>query len=146
MKTRRQFLLDCSTLALASGLLPTALVSASVVSPSLCAASFADFAALQGTSFAVSAPGVAAVRLKLIETKWLTSRQPQAQLAADAQNEKFTLLFQGSNQTELTQNTYTFEHPELGRLDIFLVPVPVSGSENCHYAAVFNRPVLPTIV
>jgi hypothetical protein len=78
--------------------------------------------------------------LRLIEAKWHTVRHPQAHLAADAQNEKFSLLFQSSGPVELTQNTYPFEHPALGRLDIFIVPIKVRGGACHHYEAVFNRP------
>jgi len=146
MKNRRQFLFDCSTLTVAAGLLPSALMAAAAAKMPACAADFAAFAAQQGTVFTVSSPATSPVRLKLVAAKTNPSTHPLAHLAPDARNEKFSLLFRSTGPLALTQNTYAFEHPALGRLDIFIVPVQVRGSAHSHYEAIFNCPPTETSV
>jgi hypothetical protein len=141
MKTnRRKFLVDCSTLTLAVGFLPAALATAASAKTPGRAASFADFAAQCGTVFTVSSATAQAVQLELVAVESNASKHPLAHLAPDAQNEKFTLLFRAADRAGLAQDTYMFEHPELGRQEIFIVPARVNGSEPDHYAATFNRP------
>jgi len=140
MKNRRQFLLDCSTLTLAAGLLPATLAKAAAATATSCAASFAGFTAQLGTVFSASSASTRKVRLKLVAAESNPSTHPLAHLAPDASNEKFTLIFRAIDQAGLAQATYTFEHPELGRQEIFIVPARVNGSEPDHYAATFNRP------
>ncbi len=52
--------------------------------------------------------------------------------------ENFVLVFRGVHTTQLKQGTYTFEHTQLGTLQIFIVP---AGSEANmrYYNAVFFR-------
>jgi hypothetical protein len=59
----------------------------------------------------------------------------------DGRNEKFSLVFRGSNELRLEQNTYTFSHPRLGRFDMFIVPIGCMDASSTCYEAVFNRPV-----
>jgi Domain of unknown function (DUF6916) len=140
LKSRRQFFLDCSTLTLAAGWLPAALAEAVSAKTPVRAAGFADFAAQRGTFFTVSSSARRAVRLQLLAVESNTSPRPPAHLAPDAANEKFTLIFQGAGRVGLAQATYTFDHPQLGWQEIFIVPARLDGSEQDHYAAVFNRP------
>jgi len=49
----------------------------------------------------------------------------------------FALLFNGDASAPLAQGTYPLVHPELGVLDIFLVPVG-SGPHGRLYEAIFN--------
>jgi hypothetical protein len=144
MKTRRQFLLNCSTLALAASALPTGLWAASPRSAA--AGGFESFHAQVGSVFRVENASGASVRLKLVEARQTVSRHPQAHLAPDAQNEKFALLFRGVAGGELTQDTYEFSHSELGGFLMFIVPVKVAGSEHFHYEAIFNRPRTENLV
>lgn len=55
-----------------------------------------------------------------------------------AHQERFTLLLQGPPDRFLPQATYAVEHPVLGRMDLFLVPI---GREQngFQYEAAFNR-------
>ena len=57
-----------------------------------------------------------------------------------AGNENFSLLFHGARQASLTQDTYAFEHAELGELSIFIAPVGLPAADRCCYEAVFSRP------
>ena len=50
----------------------------------------------------------------------------------------FSLYFRGSHDNPLRQNTYRFEHPQLGAFDLFIGPAGTSGSLKL-YEAVFNR-------
>jgi hypothetical protein len=49
----------------------------------------------------------------------------------------FSLVFTGPPEPVLPQALYRLEHPEMGRLDIFLVPIG-AGPEGVQYEAVFN--------
>jgi hypothetical protein len=48
----------------------------------------------------------------------------------------FSLLFTGPSEPLLAQQIYRMAHPEMGEIDIFLVPVG-SDSEGVQYEAVF---------
>ena len=51
----------------------------------------------------------------------------------------FTLTFTGAPDVVLPQRTYTLEHGELGRVEIFLVPIgPEKPGAPMRYEAVFN--------
>ncbi len=48
----------------------------------------------------------------------------------------FSLVFRGGPEEPLPQQTYPLQHAELGRVDIFLVPIG-PGKEGMGYEAVF---------
>jgi hypothetical protein len=50
----------------------------------------------------------------------------------------FSLFFNGPGEPRLAQSTYEFEHPELGRFPLFIVPGQVRGSTR-NYEAVINH-------
>ena len=50
----------------------------------------------------------------------------------------FSIFFRGSHDNFLRQNTYRFEHPQLGSFDLFIGPAGTSGNLK-QYEAVFNR-------
>jgi hypothetical protein len=50
--------------------------------------------------------------------------------------ESFRLGFESPRKTDLVQGTYQFDHENLGRFSLFLVPVRGSG---VHYEAVINQ-------
>jgi hypothetical protein len=52
--------------------------------------------------------------------------------------EPFSLLFTGDPASVLPQRIHGLEHPTLGRLDIFLVPIGPAPSGEMRYEAVFN--------
>jgi hypothetical protein len=54
------------------------------------------------------------------------------------QYENFSLLFHGAQSQPLGQGTYSFEHPQIGSFDLFIVPIAAENGQ-LHYQAVFNR-------
>jgi len=74
--------------------------------------------------------------LELIEATLLGRRK----LGEDEQSirqKPFSLLFRGPLETELPQKIYPLEHSQLGRLDIFLVPVD-RQQDGMRYEAIFT--------
>jgi hypothetical protein len=66
----------------------------------------------------------------------LTEASPQG-AADDAGRQPFTLVFSGPAEPLLEQATYPLEHPALGRLDVFLVPM-ARDATGTRYTAVFG--------
>lgn len=52
--------------------------------------------------------------------------------------ECFTLVFRGPNRTRFRQDTYTFDHPALGKFEMFITPTD-RPSKQQYYTAVINR-------
>jgi hypothetical protein len=145
MPTRRQFLRDCSVVATVASLTPTAVLAQSRrgwrgSSDQLL---FEQFAEQLNTAFSLRT-GPRTSRLRLVEANRLPATAADSE---DARNERFCLLFRGPAHEPFAQNTYAIEHPRLGRLDIFIVPIgSTEGTPHCYYEAVFNYPVHPTDV
>ena len=57
---------------------------------------------------------------------------------SDDKLEQFSLVFQGPQQQSLHQDTYCFEHPQLGCLDLFIALIG-QDQAGLYYEAVFNR-------
>jgi hypothetical protein len=57
--------------------------------------------------------------------------------APQLRREPFSLVFRGPLDAPLAQHTYTFEHPALGAIDIFIVPIAPSA-EGRLYEAIFT--------
>jgi hypothetical protein len=53
---------------------------------------------------------------------------------------QFSLFFHGPPDCVLAQSIYTFVHPELGALDIFIAPVVGSNAARIVYQACFSAP------
>ncbi|HAV35428.1 MAG TPA: hypothetical protein DCX52_03555 [Massilia sp.] len=87
----------------------------------------ADFSVQCGTAFAIA--GLNGVALDLFEALPLDSRAPDER--------RFSLMFQGPAQPALEQAIHTLEHPVLGTLAIFLVPVG-RDARGMQYQAIFN--------
>jgi len=49
----------------------------------------------------------------------------------------FSILLRGPRERALPQGTYTIDHPSLGRVELFLVPVG-QGAATIDYEAIFN--------
>jgi len=141
MLTRRDFLKGCSTLTLAASLAPISLVpkSSRTGDLSLDQISFDTFLGQQGTIFRAWPGSAPAVRLKLIEVQEYRVNCSRAHMAEDAANEKFSLLFRGSDSRKLEQNTYVFEHDNIGRFSMFIVPLRAGKDQHNYYQAIFNR-------
>ena len=143
--TRRQFLRDCSVVAIAASLTPIAVLAQSRGGRKRGANQlvFEQYAQQLNTSFSLRA-GLLYSRLLLVEAHRLPATASNAE---DARNERFYLLFRGPAHQPLGQDTYVFEHSRLGRRDIFIVPVDsTEGAPHCYYEAVFNYPIHPADV
>lgn len=138
MTSRRQFLTGCSALTLTASLAPAACFAAflPVRKVSLDQIRFADFSAQVDTVFNLAEKPL---ELKLVEAKLLPTFHPPTRMAADAGNEKFSLLFSGAKDPALTQDTYAFEHAGIGRFEMFIVPVASKDANRFYYQAIFNR-------
>jgi hypothetical protein len=142
MQTRRKFLRDCSLVAVTATLAPVAALAQNPASrigaqdwPG-----FEQFARQVNTSFVLRA-GSKTVKLLLVEASIFSAATPDSE---DAGNEKFSLLFRGPAQQPLEQDTYLFDHPRIGRLSIFIVPIGCLDTTHCYYEAIFDRPVNPS--
>jgi uncharacterized protein DUF6916 len=142
MPTRRQFLLNCSTVAVTASVTPATVFGAPFhfQEVSLEHVSFSAFAAHLNAVFHVQSASGSTVRLQLVEVQ-PTPSFPAAAAAADAANEKFSLLFRAPLKQPLEQGSYWFEHQGIGRFAIFIVPIGSTETSHCYYEAIFNRPV-----
>ncbi len=97
---------------------------------------------LANTRFRIEDDGTHLVELTLVKVN-----RSQDPLGGGADGtapkaENFSLLFRGPGQQLLRQKTYTFEHGQLGRFDLFIVPNGRMSGE-FEYEAVFNRLAKP---
>jgi len=90
----------------------------------------ASFETHVDTTFRVSLEGADALDLELIEA---SDRTPER-----FEGEQFSLIFRGPPDVYLPQQIYPLEHPAMGRLDLFLVPVD-QKKDGYRYEAYFNR-------
>ena len=88
----------------------------------------ADFAAQVGTSFDLVA-GSEHVPIQLASCE---------DRGSDERFEQFSLIFTAPAGAPLQQGSYAVEHPTLGSLPLFLVPI-AGGAEGVTYEAVFSR-------
>ena len=72
------------------------------------------------------------VEFELTEVKGYMSRENE-----QAGMERFSVFFSGPGDRFLQQNTYTFEHDQMGTFALFLVPVK-QDQNRFRYEAVFN--------
>ncbi len=87
------------------------------------------FAPHIGTEFAVGDEGAATLTLTAVDAARGATGQ--------GRRSAFSLLFSGPRQSMLWQGIHTLEHPILGRLDLFLVPIE-PDMRGARYEAVFT--------
>lgn len=93
----------------------------------------ADFAGRIGQRFELAVPGLAAnLPLTLTEVVDLGSR-----IGVGLRESPFSLRFGAPRRPALQQRTYALHHPELGDLELFLVPI-AEDLEGRTYEAVFT--------
>jgi hypothetical protein len=92
----------------------------------------ADFAKHLNTNFRIELESQQSVELKLIAVTPRAS-EPHEQ----AGMERFSVLFSGPADVFLPQQIYRVTHPEMGELEIFLVPI-AKESDGFRYEAVYN--------
>ena len=98
--------------------------------PALDRLTHADFAALLHETFRLRADADV-LDLELIETTKLASEGREG-----AGRAPFSVLFRGPLDPILPQQIYRLEHPKLGALEVFLVPVG-RGEDGVRYELVF---------
>lgn len=97
----------------------------------------AAFQRALNTRFRISATAVPSVEATLVE---VAEGRPSSQTRSEPAHppyESFSLIFAGPRQQFLPQGTYTFESEQLGRFDLFIVPVGQTSS-SIDYQAIFN--------
>jgi hypothetical protein len=100
----------------------------------------ATFSTLLRTRFRIELSPTQAIELVLLEaTSGGTFAKGGAKLP---KYDSFSLLFYGAQSQPLQQGTYAFEHPQLGKFDLFIVPVAAEDGL-LYYQAVFNQLVNP---
>jgi hypothetical protein len=142
MPSRRQFLLGCSAAAVTSSLLPASVLAgpSSLKPVGLHQISFNDFALQLNSLFLVRSASGEIIKVQLVEARPLPPFPAANANAADAQNEKFSLLFAGPRAQPLTQDTYAFEHGALGQFEMFVAAIGRDDQTYWYYEATFNRP------
>jgi hypothetical protein len=146
MNTRRKFLFDCSTAVAALALVPIASIGASAPSAdrrSIRQISHATFASQVNTAFRVQLQAGQVVKLKLLKAPSapavpaLLGSRP----AADAGNERFSLVFSGPEDCPLASAIHQFEHDKLGRFEMYIGEIGLRDGIDIRYEAVFNQRV-----
>jgi hypothetical protein len=92
--------------------------------------SFERFETCVGSDF-VGVEGSGTTRFALVEA------QPLREAGVRGTGAPFSLLFSASDGAATEQGTYRLRHPDLGDVDIFLVPV-AQGETGLLFEAVFN--------
>ena len=92
-----------------------------------------DFEDHLHSPFELERPGAEPLVLELIE---VADKTPTG-----FPGEQFSLLFKGTLDAYLPQQTYALEHAQMGRLDLFLVPVD-ERKDGYRYEAFFNLATL----
>ena len=88
-----------------------------------------------GDVFRLTVDDTTTVDARLIEAT--PSSAASASLPPNGRRAPFSLVFQGPGSPVLPQRIYRLEHPELGALDVFLVPIGHDAG-GMRYEAVFN--------
>jgi len=96
-----------------------------------------DFVGHVNAAFRILRRSGEVLDLELIEAKTIgEGRRPDS---PGIRQQAFSLIFRGPHDRLLPQSVYPVEHPTLGTLEIFLVPLgPEGDSKGLHYQAVFN--------
>ena len=92
----------------------------------------ADFAKHVNTDFRVELESPKPIEIKLIS---VTPRKIEPHEQAGM--ERFSVVFASPADIFLPQNTYRITHPEMGELDVFLVPIK-QEADGFRYEAVYN--------
>ncbi len=93
-----------------------------------------DFAHRRGERFVLDVDAERAIDAVLAEVSEGAATSPA--------NQQFSLLFRAPLDAPLEQRIYSVAHAELGRFDLFLVPV-ARDAAGVQYQAVFNRLASP---
>jgi hypothetical protein len=142
MSTRREFLRHLSAVSAAVMLARVTAfgktLSSAMKDIPLDELSYAALAAQLNSTFRVRSNPGHTVKLELIEA----SLSPEAPRKADRpapRFERFSLLFRGAADELLEQKIHRFEQEQIGRFEMFIVPIGSRDKGHVYYEAVFNR-------
>ena len=93
----------------------------------------ADFAGLRGDRFVLRVGEAATMELELVDTR--ESAQAGGRGPEGQERQQFALTFRGPAEPFLEQGIRDLEHPDLGTLGLFLVPV--GREDGVRYEAAF---------
>jgi len=143
MRTRRNFLLNCSAVAVTASVAPVSVFASPrrLAEVPLEQISLAAFLSHANSTFQAQLDSGPAVGLQLVEIVSTPAVPAQFSNSLDGANEKFSLLFSGPLNHPLEQNTYSFECQGIGRFEMFIVPIGSTETTHLYYEAIFNRPV-----
>jgi len=134
--SRREFLKRGTLVALVAGVplsVADTVSGKSTASTAAAGLNMQAFKSQVGTTFLLNEQA-SKVKVTLVDVTNLASRKQSA-----AGKEGFSLLFRGSKETSLKQNTYLIEHDELGMFSFLVVPVKTSDTRAPYYEAIVNR-------
>ena len=134
--SRREFLKRGTLVALVAGVplsVADTVSGKSTASTAAAGLNMQAFKSQMGTTFLLNEQA-SKVKVTLVDVTNLASRKQAA-----AGKEGFSLLFRGSKETSLKQNTYLIEHDELGMFSFLVVPVKTSDTRAPYYEAIVNR-------
>ncbi len=96
-----------------------------------------DFSPLLHQKFHISTESPLPLEAELIEVTELGSDTSRASAATNERRRSFSIVLRGPKEPLLQQRIYQVEHPKIGTLDLFLVPIG-PDEEGMRYEAVFN--------
>src|SRR5205085_2627753 len=134
--SRREFLKRGTLVALVAGVplsVADTVSGKSTASTAAAGLNMQAFKSQVGTTFLLNEQA-SKVKVTLVDVTNLASRKQSA-----AGKEGFSLLFRGSKETSLKQNTYLIEHDELGMFSFLVVPIKTSDTRAPYYEAIVNR-------
>lgn len=104
--------------------------------------SYKAFARQVNTLFQVHPSSGQVVKLKLLKAppSRPTPCAPGRRPAADAGNEKFSLIFSGPKAMVLAPAIHRFTHDDLGQFDMYIGQIGAEYMDQFRYQSVFNRP------
>ena len=143
MVTRRRFLTAGCAAAAATALAPLAASARTVetglppltTSANLGSLTASAFRLHLHTTFRIYRQAEEAVEVELIEVQASQDTAPSAPSGLPVQ---FSLVFRGPAASPLPQKTYRLEHPRMGILDLFLVPI-ARKADTVYYEAILGR-------
>ena len=134
--SRREFLKRGTLVALAAGVplsVAETVAGKSTATSPAGSLSLDAFKSQKGTTFLINEEA-AKVKVTLIDVRNFASRKQTA-----AGKDGFSLLFRGSSDSILKQNTYLLEHDRLGMFSFLIVPIRTRDTRAPYYEAVVNR-------
>jgi hypothetical protein len=96
---------------------------------------FDQFSGRVGQTFDVADGSGTAIEAELVEA--VETAQPGGTGPDGRRRLQFSLVFRGPTEPALAQATHALDHPDLGHLDVFLVPIG-PDAQGMRYQAVFG--------